>query len=314
MDISKEEIKELVDEGLSSKDAEYYIKLNKIVMMLEEENIEVNLDKGIEDITDRDFINNKAYYRDKILEGDKIALKKALKSLDNIINGCEYTNRIISTFSDKTAYEIIYPDGTKVAYDTKVKENEKKSLIERQEQKHLKNKSEKAENNIGHMKDEYKKKDLYKPIKLGYEETIMDKGITFAYENLGSREGEWSFESGVAFSKVYLYTEFQLGEDRVSTIKYARGGQSSYGIVNIANSTGAIIARAKSLGEELPAEARNEVIFTVSGSFGATFLILSLSVEPGMNWTQYIIFRLYEPKKIDEYYGAEYEWYAAEYK
>ncbi|GEM_PF-360764 len=314
MKISKEKIKELVDEGLSLKDAEYYIKLDKIVTLLEQENIEVKLEKDIEDISDRDFINNKAYYRERILEGDKVALKKALKSLDNIINGSEYTNRIISTFSDKTSYEIIYPDGTKVTYDTKVKENEKKSLIERQEQKHLKSKSEKAANNIGHVKDEYKKNDLYKPIKLGYEETIMDRGTTFAYENLGSREGEWSFESGLAFSKVYLYTEFQLGEDRVSTIKYARGGQSSYGIVNIANSTGATISRAKSLGEDLPAEARNEVIFTVSGSFGATFLILSLSVEPGMNWTQYIVFRLHEPKKIDEYYGAEYEWYAAEYK
>lgn len=314
IDISKEEIEDLVQKGLTQSDAVYYLKLNNIVSLLEQENIEVLIDDEIEDISDRDFINNKRYYQDKILHGDKAALKKALKSIDSIINGSEYTERIISTFSHKESYEIIYPDGAKIIYNTKDKFNEKKSLIERNQQKKENKKIVKVDDNSGHRMDEYKNTNLYKPVKLGYEETIMDRGITYAYENVGSREGEWSFESGLAFSKVYLYTEFQLGEDRVSTIKYARGGQSSYGIVNIANSTGATISRAKSSGEDLPAEARNEVIFTVSGSFGATFLILSLSVEPGMNWTQYIIFRLYETKVIDEYYGAEYEWYAAEYK
>ena len=142
----------------------------------------------------------------------------------------------------------------------------------------------------------------------------MDDGLTYAYEKLSSREGEWSFESGVSFSKVYLYSEFELNDEGVSTIRYARGGQASYGIINIANSTGATISRAVSQGKDLPAEARNEVVFTVSGSFGASFLSLSISVEPGMNWTQYIIFRLYEPEMVGDYYASRYEWYAADYK
>lgn len=314
MDIGEEEVHELVIQGLTKSDAEYYIRLDKIVSLLEQENIEVKLDEDIEDISDREFFNNQSYYREKILQGDKVALKKALKSVDNIINGSEYTEKIISAFSDKASYEIIYPDGSRIFYNTKVKESEKKALIERQQQKGLKSKISENADNIGNNNDYKGKHPIYKPVKLGYEETIMDQGVTFAYENLGSRDGEWSFESGLSFSKVYLYTEFQLSDNGVSTIKYARGGQSSYGIVNIANSTGAVISRTTSEGSDMPAEARNEVIFTVSGSFGASFLILSLSVEPGMNWTQYIIFRLYEPRKIEEYYGAEYKWYAAEFK
>lgn len=306
----EEEVKSLSEDGMSREDAEYYIRLNNLVKQLENHNIEVLIDEGVEDISDQDFLINKAYYREKILQGDKKALKKALKSLDSLINGSEYAERVINTFSDKAAFQIIYPDGSKISYDTRSKESHERAADERE----LQRQGGASARSLGSSIDSFKKKKQYKPVKLGYEESIMDEGITYAYDTVGWREGEWSFESGLSFSKVYLYTEFQLGRDGISKIKYARGGQSSYGIVNIANSTGAVISRPFSQGEELPAEARNEVIFTVSGSFGASFLILSLSVEPGMNWTQYIIFRLYDSEKIEGEYAAKYEWYAAEFK
>lgn len=304
------QVKELTSEGMAIEDAEYYVRLNNLVERLENENIEVLIDDDVEDISDHEFLINKAYYREKILGGDKRALKKAMKSLESLINGSEYAEKVISTFSDKAAFEIIYPDGSKISYDTRIKESSDRAERERMLQKENKDKVE----NLSKILDNNKKNGVYRPVKLGYEETAMDEGITYAYESLGWREGEWSFESGVSFSKVYLYTEFQLESNGESTIKYARGGQSSYGIVNIANSTGGVVSRQSSDGANLPAEARNEVVFTVSGSFGATFLILSLSVEPGMNWTQYIIFRLYDSEKIDDEYVARYEWYAAEYK
>ncbi len=304
------QVKELTSAGMTIEDAEYYVRLNNLVESLENENIEVLIDEDVEDISDHEFSINKAYYREKILDGDKRALKKAIKSLDTLINGSEYAERVISTFSDKAAFEIIYPDGSKISYDTRIKESSYRAEKERILQKQNKDKVE----NLSEVLDNNKKKDVYNTVNLGYEETVMDEGITYAYENLGWREGEWAFESGLSFSKVYLYTEFQLGSNGESTIKYARGGQSSYGIINIANSTGGVISRTSSGGGNIPAEARNEVVFTVSGSFGATFLILSLSVEPGMNWTQYIIFRLYDSEKIDDEYVARYEWYAAEYK
>lgn len=308
-DIS-EAVNELIADGVKKEDAEYYIRLNNLVRRLEEENIEILIEKDVEDISDHEFLTNKAYYREKILNGDKRALKKAMKSLDNLINGCEYAEKVISTFSDKAAVEIIYPDGSKISYDTRIKESGKRAERERE----LQSDNKAVMGSLSNPLERHEKKDVYKPVKLEYEETIMDEGITYAYDNIGWREGEWAFESGLSFSKVYLYTEFQLGSDGVSTIKYARGGQSSYGIVNIANSTGGVVSRPSSKGEEFPAEARNEVIFTVSGSFGATFLILSLAVEPGMNWTQYIIFRLYDSENIDGEYAARYQWYAAEYK
>lgn len=286
--VDEEELLKLTREGLCKEDAEFYIRLDEIVERLERCDLEVILDNSIEDITDKDFRNNKEYYRNQILKGDKVALKKAFKSLKNIFSGEEYTEKVINTFANKSAYEIIYPDGSKITYNTK---NSQRENLNRE-------------------------KNIKKPVmsNQGYEEILMEEGVSYAYGKTEAKEAEWSFESELSYSKVHLYTEFLLGTDKISKINYARGGQSSYGVVNIANSTGATISRTYSEGKEIPAEARNEVIFTVTGSFGASFLILSIGANPGYNWTQYIIFRLYEVEKIDDKYGAHYKWYAAEFK
>ncbi len=286
--VDEEELLKLTREGLDKEDAEFYIRLDEIVERLEQCDLEVILDNSIEDITDKDFRNNKEYYRNQILKGDKVALKKAFKSLKNIFSEEEYTEKVINTFANKSAYEIIYPDGSKITYNTK---NSQRENLNRE-------------------------KNVKKPVmsNQGYEEILMEEGVSYAYGKVEAKEAEWSFESELSYSKIHLYTEFLLGTDKISKINYARGGQSSYGVVNIANSTGATISRTYSEGKEIPAEARNEVIFTVTGSFGASFLILSIGANPGYNWTQYIIFRLYEVEKIDDKYGAHYKWYAAEFK
>lgn len=286
--VDEEELLKLTREGLDKEDAEFYIRLDEIVERLEQCDLEVILDNSIEDITDKDFRNNKEYYRNQILKGDKVALKKAFKSLKNIFSEEEYTEKVINTFANKSAYEIIYPDGSKITYNTK---NSQRENLNRE-------------------------KYIKKPVmsNAGYEEILMEEGVSYAYGKVESKEAEWCFESELSYSKIHLYTEFLLGTDKISKINYARGGQSSYGVVNIANSTGATISRTYSEGKEIPAEARNEVIFTVTGSFGASFLILSIGANPGYNWTQYIIFRLYEVEKIDDKYGAHYKWYAAEFK
>ncbi len=286
--VDEEELLKLTREGLCKEDAEFYIKLDEIVERLEQCDLEVILDNSIEDITDKDFRNNNEYYRNQILKGDKVALKKAFKSLKNIFSEEEYTEKVINTFANKSAYEIIYPDGSKITYNTK---NSQRENLNRE-------------------------KNIKKPVmdNKGYEEILMEEGVSYAYGKVEAKEAEWCFESELSYSKIHLYTEFLLGTDKISKINYARGGQSSYGVVNIANSTGATISRTYSEGKDIPAEARNEVIFTVTGSFGASFLILSIGANPGYNWTQYIIFRLYEVEKIDDKYGAHYKWYAAEFK
>lgn len=306
----EDEVKNLVTAGMIREDAEYYYRLNNLVKRLEEEKIQVLIKDNIEDISDKEFLLNKAYYRERILQGDKRAIKKALKSLDNLINGGEYAERVINTFSDKAAVEILYPDGAKISYVTRSKQFNKKSI----KKSDFEGKESEVEEALKSQWYSQGGSAIYKPYSLAYEEVIMEEGFAYGSEGSGWREGEWAFESGLAFSKVYLYTEFQLGSDGVSKINYVRGGQSSYGIINIANSTGGVISRPYSQDEGLPAEGRNEVIFTVSGSFGASFLILSLAAEPGMNWTQYIIFRLYPTEKCESEYRAKYRWYAAEYK
>lgn len=293
--IDKNKVKDLVANGLSTEDAKFYLQFDRIVDILEKEEITIKLCEGYEEISDRDFAENQNYYRKKILEGDERAIIKALKTLNNLFLGQEYAEKLISTYSNKDTYEVVYPDGTKIIYTSKLKDlNEKRNegINDLDSQCYINLKA-----------DEYK-------------ETLMDDGIAYSYEGIGAREGEWSFQSGLSYSKVYLYTEFILGEDNKSYITYARGGQSSYGVVNIANSTGATISRQQSEGKyNLPAEARNEVIFNVTGSFGGNFLALSLSVNPGANWTQYVVFRIFNPEEIDgDNYGARYTWHAAAFK
>lgn len=118
--VDEEELLKLTREGLDKEDAEFYIRLDKIVERLEQCDLEVILDNSIDDITDKDFRNNKEYYRNQILKGDKVALKKAFKSLKNIFSEEEYTEKVINTFANKSAYEIIYPDGSKITYNTKI--------------------------------------------------------------------------------------------------------------------------------------------------------------------------------------------------
>lgn len=294
--ITEGELQELLDFGLSMEEAEYYYKLNEIVKQLEKHNIKVDLRDNIKEISDDDFANNISYYREQILLGNEAALKKALRTLNSLFEGKNYTYKLLRTFSNIESYEVIFPDGGKVIYSVKTNNQDEKNRV-----REVMN----GENDI---------EGFNKPDK-GYEEVLMNEGITYAYKNLASREGQWAFQSGLSYSKVYLYTEFILMEDKKSYITYGRGGQSSYGIVNVANSTGAFISREKNEGVKKPAEARNEVIFTVTAAFGAAFLILSMSINSGLSWTQYIIFRLYGAEDLGkDAYGAKYTWYAAAYK
>lgn len=298
--ITEEQLRELLSYGLSWEEAEYYYKLNEIVRQLEMKKIEIDLMDNFDEISDSDFQNNLSYYREQVLSGNEATLRKALRSLNSLFEGKGYADKLLKAFSNVTTCEVVFQDGAKVSYSVKPNSFDEKN-ISREVREVFINSEEEIE--------------AFNKIDKGYEEALMEEGITYAYKNLASREGQWAFQSDLSYSKVYLYTEFILKEDKKSYITYARGGQSSYGIVNVANSTGAFISRDKSEGEKNPAEARNEVVFTVTAAFGAAFLILSMSINSGISWTQYIIFRLHEGEDLGkEAYGAKYTWHAAAYK
>lgn len=276
------ELSELLSSGLSTEEAEYYVRVGKIVDKLEENHIKICLE-DYEYISDEDFRVNRDYYRKRILKGDKAAIGKAMETLNNLFKGKEYIEKLVDVFPDKNHYEIVYPDGTMVKYFSRLKNMDENSYYE------------------PCLSEIY-----------NYRETLIDGGVAPKSKNIEARECEWSFMSGISYSKIYLYSEFLMDGD-TSTIIYARGGQASYGVVNIANSTGAVITRNNSANGR-PAEARNEVIFNVTGAFGGNFMGLSLSVTPGANWTQYIIFRIYDSEECDQMYGAPYTWHGAVYR
>jgi len=64
--VDEEELLKLTREGLDKEDAEFYIRLDEIVERLEQCDLEVILDNSIEDITDKDFRNNKENYKNLI--------------------------------------------------------------------------------------------------------------------------------------------------------------------------------------------------------------------------------------------------------
>lgn len=278
-EIDLEEYEELIGDGLTRSEAEFYIKFDKIVKEIEKRGLAVNLEGYENSISDEEFSSNIGWYREKILEGDREAIAKGLTTVTNVINEDLY-RQISEAFYSGDYYETVFEDGSRI------------SFVE-------KNVSKIREAEVDSVGD-------------GYNEAVMEEGIVYPYDREHYKEGQWRFQSGISYSKVYLYVEYDIDEDSgVTEITYSRGGQSSYGVVSIANSTGASIVRQCS-NKSIPAEARNEVIFTVSSSFGATFLILSMSLNAGMSWTQYIIFKIYPV--TEEFDGAKYSWQAAEYK
>lgn len=256
----QQKIQDMVSDGLSYDDAKYYAQLDDMVINMEKNKQEFTLDKHTKELTDQDVASDLKGFRAKILKGDKAATKKGLESIVNLQKNVDKMQKFIDKNKGQSQYEMQFPDGSKIS----VKNYSAQPVLDN------------------------------KVYPQGYSE-----GIVYDSQGLYKNDGtytygyfEWRFETGTSYSKVRITYSLNMS-NAVATMTYAMGAQSSYGSVSIANTTGGTITRTSSSGSGTPAEVCNQVVFSVSSSFSATFKVLSIAVNAGANWTQYAYVRIY---------------------
>lgn len=252
---TEEKIKNLIDDGLSKEDAEYYAHVDDMVKSMEEKNIKVILDDSIPDMSDEEIAKDKKGFRKRILNGDKVALKKALKSTTARVRGISDLKKLIEKNRGQTKYVIEYPDGSKcgVNLNPGIRSNDK----------------------------------LVRPNEYCFWEYTQSTGYWYG------GWAEWWYEDYTSRSKIIITVDYFVDTGvSGSIVSYAMGGQSSYGTISIANSNGGVISRQNG-NYYVPAEACNQVVFTTSGAFGCDFGPLAVSVTAGGSWTQYVYYRVF---------------------
>lgn len=247
-------VSELMQDGLSRNDAEYYAALDTMIRSMEQSGEILQLDDTIDALDPQIALANQTAFRDRVLQKDPSALKCAL-SMTLSLSAQEEMQNLATTYQGQDEYTIIYPDGSKIHYGAASTE----------------------------LKD---------PNTLYASQTITDTfktGTNTSYTNYNAY-AEYKITSAVNYSKTRVDCEYKYASTGV-TMTYAEGTQSSYGVILISNSNSGEISREKSTSTK-PAEANNQVVYQVSGSIGFTMNNVSVSISAGANWTNTVYFRV----------------------
>lgn len=259
---SKAKIYKLTNLGLSSKDANYYAKLDDMFKFMEDNSIKINFDDSEQVITDGQVTKDVDAFREKVLSGDKAALKKAIYSSLSTEKNLKEAEKMLTKFGGTLSeYKYICSDGSELTFNSTKNLSDKKTAL-----------------NI-------------KPV--GYSETYFGRGTVTTGYNSGTIG--WTMTSGSSYAKIEIYDEGYVNtSSRSASMSYARGGQASAGYITIANTNGGVISRATNNNTTgKPAEANNQVVWSVSGSVGGSFYGVSFAVTRGRSWTQYVYDRQY---------------------
>lgn len=251
-------VSELMADGLSKKDAEYYAALDTMIRQMERTGEVLQLGDAVEAMDVDTALENQALFRARVLEKDPAAVKCALTMTSSLL-GQQEMQALTATYQDQNEYTIVYPDGSKITYSSGTNE--------------IKN-----------------PESLYAS---GTSSETFGSGTITQYTNY-TGYGEYKMTSGVNYSKNRVDVEYTYASTGV-TMTYAEGSQSSYGVVLISNSNSGEISREKSTSTK-PAEANNQVIYQISGSVGGSVTLVgyevSVSISGGANWTQTVYFRV----------------------
>jgi len=253
-------IAELMQDGLSRKDAEYYAELDTMIRKMELSGETIQLD-AVDATETRVALANQVEFRERVLQKDPAAIKCALSMSSNLFLGQEDMKDLTRTYQGQNEYTIIYPDGSKIQYAA--------GSVEAADENRL--------------------------YASGFSTETFGSGTNTSYSNYDGW-GEYVMSNPSNYSKNRVDCEYTYSATGV-TMNYVEGNQSSYGFVLISNSNGGEISREKSTSTA-PAEANNQVVFQVSGSLGVGKEIrlvgvdISVSIAAGANWTQTVYFRV----------------------
>lgn len=250
------DIKDMLESGLSMEDATYYFKLNDMIKKLENDGVKIVFDESIPDMSDADVTKDIKTFRQRVLAGDKMALKKALSS-PVYTRGVEDTKKLMSRNIGQSKYEVKYADGSSIRLTV----------------------------SQGNLQDDKVNPSSY----LFSSKQVTQSGYyTDAY-------ALWTLSAPSSWSKVKITVSYELNlSNAYSKIDYAIGDYSSYGVVDFKSTNGGAISRSTNNNNYgVPAEAYNSVIFSVSNTFAGSYGPLSVSVSRGNTFTQKVFYQVW---------------------
>ncbi len=253
-------VSELMADGVSRRDAEYYANLDEMIRRMEASGEIIDVD-NVKALDRETMFINQSEFRRQVLNGNKAALKTALQSAESLATGYADIKEFMKKHDNQSKYVIVYPDGSQIAYDSNTKAIKSSDVLYAS----------------GHNYEKF-------------------GGGTISEYTSYTGYAEYTLSSAANYSKNRVEVKYNYSSSGAK-VTYVEGVQSSYGIVTIANSNGGEISRTQSSYNN-PAEANNQVIYQITGSIGAGFtfgsgLGLSVSITGGTSWTQTVYFRIY---------------------
>ncbi|MEA3318416.1 MAG: hypothetical protein U9Q88_00210 [Bacillota bacterium] len=274
----KELVKQFMEDGLSQKDAQYYAKLDLMVSELEKAGVVIDLDdESIPDIDNAYVRKSPEEFKEKVLNLDLPALKKAFGNNEGWLKGNDDLNKAFKNeqYTDIVEngeivgqkIEIKYPDGSSV----------KTTITGSVEDANIENIVEPNTYVHGPWNAEYR-----------FGSSFNGKATNHI------RSAEWEYKSSSNFAKIndlFKYKITHLTPDYtgwVADVTSDDGAVSSGGIVTadtewLSNTQG---SRAY---YNTYIQGYTRVKFKASKSFSASYGPLSLSVSGGNTWHQFVI-------------------------
>lgn len=272
----QEMVGENLQQGMTNEDAIYYANLTHMIQ---------KLDVTGQRLSDQYARNNKAHFRNRILQGDKAALRKGMESFVNMQeNG--FNDLVKMQEEDrkkgqlKNKYTLIYPDGSKITATS------------------FKKKKDNSDNN----KLDKNGTHLIGPWNESYEGDFISGLDDEPDDYIGGYE--WEYETGINKAKVKVILEWTLTIYGV-TPTWVGGTEYYSGVLSLdtTNSVKKGVVDYRNPNTDLYIQAYHDVRVKVSSAFSASFLLMSININAQSSWHQYSIVEVSGLNSLYCYYG-----------
>jgi hypothetical protein len=267
----QEKVKDLTTMGATQEEADYYAALDDKIVELEKSKQRIDLENVIP-ISAQEIASNPKEFKQKILSLDPAALKAGFSS-PSLTNGFNDASKLIKDNPGKSKYVIQYPDGSSVSLNFSAGvPGEKKEVTPK----------------------------VYAEDMWGRASNCNGGGPGTCYQGLA----EWTFSSPIGWARAAVfnldYTIALQNSTWTMTVGNFDAGAASYGSViystpNKNSIPSATYNEATDNYDSKYAQAQGYFNATLTGSVGTSFTFgaLSMSINHGLSWTQYVNFRIW---------------------
>lgn len=261
-------VQELLNDGLSVKDADYYADLDILVNQIELQNISIDTDlKNAQKLSDQYARINPDELREQALAMDPSALKTILAQNDAMSFGKKDAQQVIQTLKkNNNGYNITieYPDGSKFIQSSNTVEKQPESS---------------AVKTNTYVSGPWNSSSKFSS---NYSIATPNRYVTTAY---------WQYTSGNSYAKVEDVFTWDFANSPTYKVTYVSDtGASSYsGVVTIGTEYLSNHVGTSSSDPNIYIQGYTDVRFQVSGSFSASFAGMGISVSGGAGWHEYCV-------------------------